>query len=291
MPDIHYIHQDANITIVYPGITAEYHSFETDRLQLHHDAAPNRMEINHCHYGRVGWDLTNGQSLYMGEGDTTIHSAVLCCDSMMHLPLGSFQGITITVDFDVIKENVPDLLASANIDFNLLQKKFCRTDTSVTFPSGSIIDQILHSLYHLPEHYKDSYLKIKTIELILFLSQQHAPSALTTTYNSDVVSAIREIHRTLTENLEKRYTIPALSSQYLINTTLLKDAFKAVYGMPIATYMKEYRLRHAAKMLRHTDQNIAEIGRLVGYETPSKFTKAFKELFGMLPKDYRKCSG
>lgn len=27
---------------------------------------------------------------------------------------------------------------------------------------------------------------------------------------------------------------------YLINTSTLKEVFKAVYGLPIATYMKEY---------------------------------------------------
>ena len=40
-----------------------------------------------------------------------------------------------------------------------------------------------------------------------------------------------------------RVSFEELSKQYLMNTTTLKSVFKAVYGMPIASYMKEYRMK------------------------------------------------
>ena len=42
------------------------------------------------------------------------------------------------------------------------------------------------------------------------------------------------------------------------------------------------------QLLRETDESVAEIARAVGYESQSKFTAAFKEYFGALPKEYRK---
>ena len=37
-----------------------------------------------------------------------------------------------------------------------------------------------------------------------------------------------------------------------------------------------------------TDDSIAEIADQVGYTSQSKFTTAFKEYFGELPKEYRR---
>ena len=43
----------------------------------------------------------------------------------------------------------------------------------------------------------------------------------------------------------------------------------------------------AAKLLRETDMSVAEIAQRVGYESQSKLTAAFKDYFGMPPKEYR----
>ena len=75
---------------------------------------------------------------------------------------------------------------------------------------------------------------------------------------------------------------------YLINTSTLKEVFKAVYGLPISTYMKEYRVHQAMKLLRETDATIADIAAQVGYETQGKFSKAFKDVTQVLPTEYRK---
>lgn len=56
----------------------------------------------------------------------------------------------------------------------------------------------------------------------------------------------------------------------------------------IATYMKEYRVHQAMKLLRETDATIADIAAKVGYETQGKFSKAFKDVVQVLPTEYRK---
>ena len=73
-----------------------------------------------------------------------------------------------------------------------------------------------------------------------------------------------------------------------MNPATLKAVFKSVYGTSIAAHMREHRMEQAAKMLRETDLSIAEIAGLIGYDSQSKFTAAFKEYFGKLPKDYRR---
>ena len=96
------------------------------------------------------------------------------------------------------------------------------------------------------------------------------------------------IHDQLTRHLDRRYTIEELSRQYLINTASLKKTFKEVYGLPIAAYMKEYRIQKAMELLEKTDESISVIAAKVGYETQGKFTNAFKDRVQMTPSCYRK---
>ena len=85
-----------------------------------------------------------------------------------------------------------------------------------------------------------------------------------------------------------RMSFEELSKQYLMNTTTLKSVFKAVYGMPIASYMKEYRMKLASNMLLQEDKSISELATAVGYKSQSKFTSAFRDIFQILPTAYQK---
>lgn len=106
--------------------------------------------------------------------------------------------------------------------------------------------------------------------------------------NSEQTELIKEIHNQLIQNLDKRYTIEELSKLYHINTSTLKSVFKSVYGLPIAAYMKEYRMKYAAGLIRKNSDSIADIAASVGYKSQSKFTTAFKDIMRLSPAAYRK---
>ena len=77
---------------------------------------------------------------------------------------------------------------------------------------------------------------------------------------------------------------------FLNKCLTLKDTFKGIYGQPIGAYMKEYRIRQAADLLRQTRVSIAEIASQVGYENQSKFASAFRDIMKIAPAEYRKQS-
>ena len=106
-------------------------------------------------------------------------------------------------------------------------------------------------------------------------------------YDSQI-KTVREIHAVLTADLKARHTIDELAAEFHINKTTLKSTFKKVFGKPVAAYMKEYRIKRAMELLTHTDKPISEIAAEVGYVSGSKFTEAFKDVTGMLPKYYKK---
>lgn len=102
------------------------------------------------------------------------------------------------------------------------------------------------------------------------------------------ISTVTRIHALLTADLTRRYTIEELCAQFHMNPTTLKTEFKRVFGAPVAAYMKQYRIRRAAQLLKQTDLPIAAIAAAVGYENGSKFTQAFRAVTGSLPRDYRR---
>ena len=106
-------------------------------------------------------------------------------------------------------------------------------------------------------------------------------------YDSQV-QTVNQVHELLISNLGQRYTIESLAARFHINQTTLKALFKQVYGLPVAAYMKQYRIRRAMELLQQSTLSVAQIAEQVGYENQSKFTQAFKSVTGMLPKDFRK---
>lgn len=109
-----------------------------------------------------------------------------------------------------------------------------------------------------------------------------------TEYQARQIQIVREVHDRLLQHMDRRVTIEELSRQYLIDSTTLKAAFKAVYGTPLATHIKGHRMEQAAKLLRETDLSVAEVARAVGYDSPSRFTSSFKSVFRILPAEYRR---
>lgn len=180
----------------------------------------------------------------------------------------------------------------SGIDGELLYQKYCSEASFSSFAGNEETSAIFEGFYGQPEHLASAYRKLKSLELLLYLGKAE-PTAekQLTEYQADQVNLIRQIHEQLLSNLDRRITIEELSRQYLINTTTLKNLFKAVYGTSIAAHIKEHRMEYAAKMLLETQNPIADIAGAVGYDSQSKFTAAFKDAYQMTPREYRKLHG
>lgn len=273
---------------VFPGIQLSLNYSLSEQVSFQHESHAHILEINHCQTGRIGWDFNNGTSVYLGTGDLSLHSMECCADSVMMFPLGYCESISVSINLEELKRNPLPILQEVSISLEQLERNFCRPDKSIALPSSPAIEGIFRPLYTVPAEICLPYFKLKVQELLLYLGYLNpSPSGLTQ-YCSRQTALIKDIHTLLTEHLDHRFTINELSKKYLINTSSLKEIFKGVYGLPIATYMKEYRIRKSMELLRQTDDSIAEIAAKVGYESQGKFTKAFKDIAKTTPTAFRK---
>ena len=92
----------------------------------------------------------------------------------------------------------------------------------------------------------------------------------------------------ISTNLSEQFIgIDALALKLNISPTKLKTDFKSVYGTSILQYIIEKKMQLAMQLLLSTEMQIKHICYQVGYESPSKFSAAFKKKHGKLPSDFR----
>lgn len=64
--------------------------------------------------------------------------------------------------------------------------------------------------------------------------------------------------------------------------------FKEKMGVNFSKYLVQVRIENAERLLTNSDQSIVDISLEVGFNDYSYFSKAFKDVYGLSPKDYRK---
>ena len=274
---------------IYQGIELSFTEFSSEEISFEHSSDEHILEINYCHKGIIGWDMKNNTSVYLNPGDLEIHTLDCCASSVIHLPLSCYEGITVLIDPFHLDPVLQNIFKDWGYNPHDLISKLCPLGEPLSLSSSMLISSIFANLYDMPEQYLLPYARLKVQELLFFLTtiyRQTVPKVQP--FTSVQAELIQEIHDFLIQNIEKRFTIEELSKKYLLNTTSLKHIFKGIYGEPIATYLKEYRLQIAKKMLSETTKPISEISSEIGYESPGKFTEAFRNYTGFLPTNYRK---
>ena len=273
---------------LFPGIDIIYNDFNADNCNQidNSDDYDNSIIINHCNRGRFE-TVFEGNYIYLSEGDIIFSKGT---NYYIHdFPLGYYSGFQITIDLDVAQKSVDDVIGKGIVDINKLLKKIVDNGSFVIVRSNTEIEHVISELYSVDDEIKEGYYKLKVMELLLFLKnltirnvKKEYPSL-----KEENIKTIKKIKGYLVEHLSENVTLDELSSQFNLSKTSIKNYFKIVFGKPLNTWRREYRLNRAAAYLEKTNLNIGEISERVGYKNHSKFTNAFKKYYDMTPNEYR----
>ena len=74
----------------------------------------------------------------------------------------------------------------------------------------------------------------------------------------------------------------------LINKFYLSKIFKETYGTTVNNYLISKRITRAKQLLRFTDMTVDEIGVAVGMGDANYFSRMFRKVEGISPREYRK---
>ncbi len=96
------------------------------------------------------------------------------------------------------------------------------------------------------------------------------------------------LEKTVIENLSNtEFSSSDLETSMAMSRSSLVRRMKSLLDTTPNEYIKQKRLAIAAKMLEGENVRVNEICYAVGFKYPSYFTKCFKEVYGLLPAEYR----
>jgi DNA-binding response OmpR family regulator len=111
-------------------------------------------------------------------------------------------------------------------------------------------------------------------------SQEVAP------YEDDFLTRVAKC---INEHLgEADFGVQQLADHIGFSRSQLHRKIVALTGYVPNEFIRNIRLKQAARMFQQGYTNIAEVLYTVGFNTPSHFTQCFRELFGLNPSDFLK---
>ena len=105
--------------------------------------------------------------------------------------------------------------------------------------------------------------------------------------NSDYTKSIQKVMRAIEEELDY-ITVEELIRISGYSYYHFHRIFKAYTGESLKKYMKRLQLEKTLQQMQTNQNNITQIAIKAGYHMSSSFNKAFKEMFGVNPSEYKK---
>jgi AraC family transcriptional regulator len=102
-------------------------------------------------------------------------------------------------------------------------------------------------------------------------------------YSACVQEVLRYIHRHIHEPLDRE----TLASVAGFSIPHFHRVFTAHVGESAISYVRRLRLDRAARKLRMGAVDITEVALTAGYDSHAAFSKAFRQQFGMSPREFR----
>jgi len=97
-------------------------------------------------------------------------------------------------------------------------------------------------------------------------------------------AAIGLIHR----EPQRNWSVSELAREVAMSRSIFASKFSSLVGEPPLTYLTNWRLWQASRLLAEGNISVGETALRVGYESEAAFSKAFKRHFGQSPLAYRR---
>lgn len=120
----------------------------------------------------------------------------------------------------------------------------------------------------------------------VFLECLHCLGQFLSVQDTALPPLISEIQRYIEDDLV-RIDINQIARKTGYSSGYLMRFVKAKTGKTLGTLINEARLRQASALLLKSNDTVAQIGKTVGFQSPSYFHKRFQECYGLTPKQYR----
>ncbi|MDY7395209.1 AraC family transcriptional regulator [Aureibaculum sp. 2210JD6-5] len=260
-----------------------------DNQTITHDIDSSYIQFHFCLKGDSKFLFNNGNYSF----DVADEHSLLLYNPQTNLPLHlelSAKSWVISLFISIKKFHS---LFSEEADYihfltdDNKDKKYY--DTKEITPAISVVlNQMIN--YNIHRSIEKLYLQGKVYEL-LSLSFNHGGEAdveqCPFLVDEQNVLKIRRAKDIIIANMTEPPSLKDLANEVDLNLKKLKTGFKQIYGDTVYSFLFDYKMEVARKLLETNQYNVNEVGLKVGYSTSSHFISAFKKKYGTTPKKYK----
>ena len=246
------------------------------------------LDIRHYRQGRVEFEFQNQKVFHMRENEFCINT-LANMPASYSFPFEKCSGVSLVIDRDSIDSSTIHQFSLYGIDIRNLGEHLeldihwyiCKTPEN--------LHHIFDELYEAKGKESATYFRIKILELLYHVQKLRSEDRYAAVYYSkEHIEIVKRARKLLIGDLETKIPLESLIAGENISMVTFQAIFKQICGDSPYTHLKKYKMNCAAVRLREGKESISEIAVSLGYSNASKFSKAFQDVFGLLPKDYRR---
>jgi len=150
-----------------------------------------------------------------------------------------------------------------------------------------VLSQIMN--YNLHPSVKELYIHGKVYELVSLYFNRNTDADVEQCpflVDEDNVRRIRKAKEIIITQMAEPPSLQDLAKEIGLPLKKLKEGFKQIYGDSVYSFLFDYKMEHARRLLETGQNNVNEVGLKIGYSTASHFIAAFKKKYGTTPKKY-----
>lgn len=274
---------------VEPGFLVIKFQNETAQIQqFNRKIDRSFLQFHFCMKGRAKFVFNQGNYAL----DVPEDQSLLLYNTQVDLPLNAeVHPNTWMLSLVMSIQKFHSLFSQQAEHIPFLSKEFedkkYYTQELITPPIAVVLSQLMN--YNLHPTIIDLYVKGKIYELIALyfnktdnLALEQCPFLV----DEENVKRIRKAKDIILQRMTEPPTLPELAEEIGLSLRKLKEGFKQIYGDSVYSFLFDYKMEYARKMLESNQYNVNEVGLKVGYSTSSHFIAAFKKKYGTTPKKY-----
>jgi AraC-like DNA-binding protein len=246
------------------------------------------IQFHYCIKGSSDFIFNNGNYRLKIEEENSLLLYNPQRDLPIHLEVHSKSWlVTVLVSikkFHGLFSQEADYITFLSVDNK--DKKYYK-DGKITPSMAIALNQIIN--YNLNSSIKTLYFKGKALELLsLYFNRSEDADIEQCPFLVDETNVIkiRKAKDIMIARMAEPPTLQELSEEIGLSLKKLKEGFKQIYGDTVFSFLFDYKMEVARKLLEAGDHNVNEVGLKVGYSTSSHFISAFKKKYGTTPKKY-----
>lgn len=162
--------------------------------------------------------------------------------------------------------------------------------------SNELIDNVLHieddgveaTYFQQIKNASGPYVIAERFAYLILIMAKLLPQCNMKSMMQSSSRTVRSILEYCGTHYAESLSLDTLAKQLHLNKYYISHSINSQINMRLSAFINSLRIDAACKMLQNSDKKIAEIAQTVGYETIRSFNRAFMDIVGSTPKEYRK---